>query len=74
MVRYPKIGGIELPSNWEALIDTAFDPTGYAAYIVPNATQIDAVVNPIMNRIWNGQLAPAVGLQQIHEVLPGLLQ
>jgi multiple sugar transport system substrate-binding protein len=74
MVRYPKIGGIDLPSNWQALIDTAFDPDGYAAYVVPNATQVDAVVNPIINQIWNGQVAPAVGLQQIHEVLPGLLQ
>jgi multiple sugar transport system substrate-binding protein len=74
MVRYTRMSGINMPSNWSALIDTAFDPDGYAAYVVPNATQIDAVVNPIMNRIWNGQLAPAVGLQQIHEVLPGLLQ
>lgn len=73
MVRYPKVGGIHMPDNWEALINTAFDPDGYAAYVVPNATEIDAVVNPIMARIWNGQVAPAVGLQQIHEVLPGLL-
>ena len=45
-----------------------------SAYVVPNATEIDAVVNPVMSRIWNGQIAPAVGLQQIHDVLAGLLQ
>lgn len=75
MIRYPKVGGsLTLPNNWQAMIETAFDPTGYAAYVVPNATQIDAVVNPIMGRIWNGQMAAATGLQQIHDLLASLLQ
>ncbi|NLN19224.1 MAG: sugar ABC transporter substrate-binding protein [Firmicutes bacterium] len=74
MIRYTRMTGITMPDNWQALIETAFDPDGYAAYVVPNATEIDAVVNPVMSRIWNGQIAPAVGLQQIHDVLAGLLQ
>ncbi len=74
MVRYTRMSDITMPDNWQALIETSFDPDGYAAYVVPNATQIDAVVNPVMSRIWNGQIAPAVGLQQIHDVLAGLLQ
>ena len=69
MIRYTRMTGITMPDNWQALIETAFDPDGYAAYVVPNATEIDAVVNPVMSRIWNGQIAPAVGLQQIHDVL-----
>ena len=27
-----------LPDNWQALIETAFDPNGYAVYVVPNET------------------------------------
>jgi multiple sugar transport system substrate-binding protein len=74
MIRYPRAGGIELPDNWQAMIETAFDPAGYAAYVVPNATAIDRVVNPIMSQIWAGSMAPATGLQQIHDLLPALLE
>ena len=74
MISYPKIGTLQLPDNWQAMIETAFDPTGYAAYVVPNATKIDSVVNPIMAQIWAGQIAPATGLEQIHDLLPALLE
>jgi hypothetical protein len=50
---------LPLPDNWQALIETTFDADGYAAYVIPNASAIDAVVNPIMSRIWNGQAAAA---------------
>ena len=47
MVRYPRLGtDIKLPDNWQAMIETAFDTDGYAAYVVPQSTQIDPVVNP----------------------------
>jgi ABC-type glycerol-3-phosphate transport system substrate-binding protein len=74
MVRYARLGAIKLPDNWHALIDTASDPNGYPAYVVPQATQIDAAVNPVMSQIWAGRLAPAVGLEQIHKVVTGLLK
>ncbi|MGI6082911.1 MAG: ABC transporter substrate-binding protein [Limnochordia bacterium] len=74
MTRYPRAAAnLKLPDNWQAMIETAFDPDGYAAYVVPEATQIDAVVNPIMNRVWNGQMAAAPALQQIHDVVTSIL-
>ena len=74
IVRYPRAAAdLVLPDNWQAMIETAFDPDGYAAYVVPEATQIDAVVNPIMNRVWNGQMAAATALQQIHDVVTSIL-
>jgi multiple sugar transport system substrate-binding protein len=75
MVRYQSAveNSLPLPDNWQALIETTFDPDGYAAYVIPNASAIDAVVNPIMSRVWNGQASAAVSLQQIHEILPSLL-
>ena len=74
MVRYPRLGtDIKLPDNWQAMIETAFDTDGYAAYVVPQSTQIDPVVNPIMNRVWNGQMAAATALQQIHDVVTSIL-
>lgn len=75
MIRYQSAveASLPLPDNWQALIETTFDADGYAAYVIPNASAIDAVVNPIMSRIWNGQAAPATSLQQIHEMLPSLL-
>jgi hypothetical protein len=76
MIRYSRFVGatLTLPDNWQALIETAFDPNGYAAYVVPNETRINALVNPIMSKIWSGQTAAAVGLQQIHEAVDALLQ
>ena len=74
MVRYPRLGtDIKLPDNWQAMIETAFDTDGYAAYVVPQSTQIDPVVNPIMIRVWNGQMAAATALQQIHDVVTSIL-
>ena len=30
MIRYTRMTGITMPDNWQALIETAFDPDGYA--------------------------------------------
>ncbi len=70
MLRYDEIP-LDLPSNWMAFIDTAFDPDGYAAYVVPS--EVTAAMNPTINRIWNGELAPEAGLQQAHDVVNSIL-
>ncbi|MGI6609540.1 MAG: ABC transporter substrate-binding protein [Limnochordia bacterium] len=74
MLRYPKVSTGKQPDNWYALVDTAFDPDGYAAYVIPNATVIDPVVNAVLNRIWRGEIAVATALEQIDQQVNALLR
>lgn len=74
IVNYPKVtASLKMPTNWAAFLETAFQPDGYAAYVIPNANAINPIVNAILPRIWNGQVAPAIGLQQIHEQVSAVL-
>ncbi|MGI6609042.1 MAG: extracellular solute-binding protein [Limnochordia bacterium] len=72
MLRYPKVVA-DLPDNWMAYIDTAFNPDGYAGYVLYNASSIDPIVNGAVGKIWNGQQAPATVLQQIHDQVSAVM-
>lgn len=72
MVRYHEIPRA-LPVNWYSIIEATFDPAAHAPYVVPNL-EMTSVVDQVMNRIWRGEVAPQVGLEQIHEQLVVLLQ
>ena len=75
MVRYQSAveNSLPLPDNWQALIETTFDPDGYTAYVIPNASAIDAVVNPIMSRVWNRAKHLQPSACSRYEILPSLL-
>ncbi|MGI6082204.1 MAG: hypothetical protein ACOYEP_04970 [Limnochordia bacterium] len=56
------------------MIEIAFDPSGYVAYVVSNATRVDALADPMMRKIRSVPIAAAVSLQQVYGALPALLQ
>src|SRR5690606_29369212 len=67
MLRYDERLAIELPPNWMAFFETAFDPNGYAAYVVP--ANILSAMNSQMSQVWNRTISPEDGLQRAHEVV-----
>lgn len=73
MIRYNEITREEVPSNWYALIETAFSPDAYPPYMVHDA-RISTVLNAEFARFWNGETAPAIVLQQVHEQVSAILQ
>lgn len=70
MLRYGEIP-IDMPPNWMAIIDAAFDPDGFPQYVVPS--EVRTPVNAIIGRVWSGELPPEIGLEQIHDVVSGIL-
>ena len=71
MLRYGDIPR-ELPQNWYALIETAFSPDAFPPYMIDDASLVDAL-NKGHAPIWNLEVAPEVGLLQLHEQLQGIL-
>ena len=71
MLRYDEQLDIQLPPNWMAFFETAFDPNGYAAYVVP--ANILSAMNSQMSQVWNRTISPEDGLQRAHEVVSALL-
>lgn len=72
MLRYNEMPR-RLTPNWYALIETAFDPDAYVPYVVPNAA-VTSALNSQFAQIWSGEVAPAIALQQAHEVVSALLR
>lgn len=72
LLQYPKVTS-DLPDNWMVFYETAFDPAGYPAYAVDNL-ELDNLVKSTMVKVWKGQLAPEVALEQIHEQATKLLR
>ena len=71
MLRYDEQLDIQLPPNWMAFFETAFDPNGYAAYVIP--ANVQSTINTTIAQVWNGTLSPEDGLQRIHDVTTALL-
>ncbi|MBE3576519.1 MAG: extracellular solute-binding protein [Limnochordales bacterium] len=71
LLQYPKVAP-GLPDNWMVFYETAFDPAGYPAYAV-DSLELDNLVKSTMVKVWRGELAPEVALQQIHEQATKLL-
>ncbi|HHT26339.1 MAG TPA: sugar ABC transporter substrate-binding protein [Firmicutes bacterium] len=67
MLQYNKVVP-GLPSNWTVFVETAFDPASYSPYVVPQEGAND-LVSSYMGKIWNGQLAPEVALEQLQAEL-----
>lgn len=70
---YGDISREELPRNWPVLMEAAFSPDAYPTYMIPSQNIID-VVNKGMGDIWNARVAPAIGLQQIHEQVTAIFR
>jgi ABC-type glycerol-3-phosphate transport system substrate-binding protein len=71
MLQYPKVMP-NLPSNWMVFIETAFDPASYSPYVVPQEAA-NTLVNSLMGKVWNGQMASDTALQQIEEQLKPIM-
>lgn len=71
MLRYNEIDRV-MPNNWYALIETAFSPDAFPPYMISEG-DINTTLNQGMDPIWKGEVAPAIGLQQLHEQLTGVL-
>lgn len=70
MVRYDRVP-LKLPPNWMAFIDTAFDPDGFAAYVVP--APVRNTVTSMMNAVWRGEKSPEEALTQLDEIVNAML-
>lgn len=70
MIEYDRVP-LTMPPNWMAFIETAFDPNGYAAYVIPATVQ--SAINSAMAQVWNGNTPPEEALEQLHSVVNALL-
>lgn len=71
MMRYGELP-IDLPDNWMAFIETAFDPNSYTGYVIPS--QINTTISQTMKQVWDGSMSPEEGLQQLHDVISSTLE
>ncbi len=70
MLQYDQVP-LTLPANWMAFIDTAFDPDGFAAYVVPS--DIRSTITSTMNTVWRGERSPEEALEQLHDLVNAML-
>lgn len=69
---YPQLNPVA-PENWRAFLDAASHPGAYFAPTLPAFSRIEPIANSVLTQIWYGEVAPQVGLQQIHEQVQAIL-
>lgn len=64
-----------VPNNFMAFFDVAALPSTQMNYIIPQASQVGAVVNPLLSQVWRGELPIETAIAQIqNQVTPILSQ
>lgn len=72
MIRYGELDRA-MPANWYVLIETAFSPDAFPPYMISDEGIIKAL-NDGLSPVWKVEVAPEIGLVQLHDQLTALLK